>query len=107
MQQPKFLKKKETTTSATTAKKKQKKGKTYIPGGFSTSAVPDNIEKYSKLSWTWNRVKQTSHWYRIFWFCLLMTVASQWLLTNFRQSYFSIPLENNRKPVAFLMFSGM
>lgn len=50
MQQPKFLKKKETTTSATTAKKKQKKGKTYIPGGFSTSAVPDNIEKYYKLS---------------------------------------------------------
>ena len=57
MQQPKFLKKKETTTSATTAKKKQKKGKTYIPGGFSTSAVPDNIEKYYKLSWKWNRVK--------------------------------------------------
>ena len=53
--------KKKTTTSATTAKKKQKKGKTYIPGGFSTSAVPDNIEKYYKLSWKWNRVKQTSH----------------------------------------------
>ena len=32
------------TRSATTTKKKHRKGKAYIPGGFSSSVVPDNIK---------------------------------------------------------------
>lgn len=38
-------------TSVTTTKTKNKKGKTYIPGGFSISVVTENIENENTKSY--------------------------------------------------------